>query len=904
MAGIIIPDNFRAKLPEGSFVYQLLENAVPILEKDHYFPEYTLHDEDHINAVLEKADQLIPENTRNVLSPQSIEILTGAVLLHDLGMFIKRAGLSRLVFGEHKNRRVEHLDTTTWHDEWRGFYGKALRYTDRQLIALFGSARPVDRLPYDSIPEEDTTWQRFLYGQFIRQNHARLAFDIAQIGMPGDGADYDVFGKCDPGEDKRVLIGLVARSHGMKLRDIEDFRRNYTLTPPDREVPLYYLMSVLRLADLLHVGEKRASRISQMMDTTHSPESRRQFTLNQAIRGEPFMDAQRKSVSITANPDCSSTYEEVENLLHDIQRELDSCWAVLVEKYAYDYELSIHRVTSNLDDEKKVAAFNNRFLTRRAAMSVNQDIVKLLIEPLYDGDPRYGVRELIQNAVDACNERTDIDGTPGRIEIRVDTKNRTFSITDNGIGMNEDVLVNYYLIAGSSYRFSEAWRRKHTDDEGKAKITRSGRFGIGALASFLIGDEVAVTTRHRDDSLGYQFTYSIGPKTLDVIRQDTGIGTKIEIKMNRESLEIFKFPEQPDEDDFIKDHYNYSLKWYKWYHFDKPAIDYYVDGKRIGIRQFIIPGEDVEKDGWFNARTTKLKSMKIKIANDEEELFFHIRTIINGIWINSHSIGIRGHYLSHHGFDGQFKLPTVYLSLVDPDNYLELNLNRSEILTFPEMPRLAEGIFRYCLARLLAYPITDPGEIYYQRLFGHNFALCKDGYTLHSSSLLYHTRQRQAIVIYSFAYGKLGPLFVTETPVVVKGTPENVYDSSYPSGIFRHCWYKGYQWENQFSDLRDWRDNFGTIPIVHHLGNNSYLLTKKGVEAAPPPFGLELSHDVPFIIDYIPESGCKLENNVMLKVLREYLPLDVNGGWIPFDMNKRKELYPRAFKELKRYLEG
>ena len=52
------------------------------------------------------------------------------------------------------------------------------------------------------------------------------------------------------------------------------------------------------------------------------------------------------------------------------------------------------------------------------------------------------------------------------------------------------------------------------------------------MASFLLGDEITVTTRHIDDERGYQFTFSKEPKTLDVIcTQTKAPGTKIEIKM-------------------------------------------------------------------------------------------------------------------------------------------------------------------------------------------------------------------------------------------------------------------------------------------------------------------------------------------------------------------------------------
>jgi len=40
------------------------------------------------------------------------------------------------------------------------------------------------------------------------------------------------------------------------------------------------------------------------------------------------------------------------------------------------------------------------------------------------------------------------------------------------------------------------------------------------------------------------------------------------------------------------------------------------------------------------------------------------------------------------------------------------------------------------------------------------------------------------------------------------------------------------------------------------------------------------------------------EDNVMLEVLQEYLP---TGGWIPYDLEERKAMFPKAFSELARF---
>ena len=111
----------------------------------------------------------------------------------------------------------------------------------------------------------------------------------------------------------------------------------------------------------------------------------------------------------------------------------------------------------------------------------------------------------MQNAVDACNARKYIAESRGeeyfplvKIDIAEDAANKTciMKITDNGIGMDEDILLNYFLKAGSSFRKSTIWQKTFLDDEGHAQVQRSGKFGIGVLAAFLLGVKIHRLGQH------------------------------------------------------------------------------------------------------------------------------------------------------------------------------------------------------------------------------------------------------------------------------------------------------------------------------------------------------------------------------------------------------------------------
>jgi molecular chaperone HtpG len=112
-------------------------------------------------------------------------------------------------------------------------------------------------------------------------------------------------------------------------------------------------------------------------------------------------------------------------------------------------------------------------------------VLEILTREIYDS-PLALIRENLQNAYDAVRMRFAKSGTlseGGRIDIRVG--DGEISISDNGIGMTEDVLRENYWKAGSS--------GKHSDDARRAGVV--GTFGIGAMANFGVCTRLVVETR-------------------------------------------------------------------------------------------------------------------------------------------------------------------------------------------------------------------------------------------------------------------------------------------------------------------------------------------------------------------------------------------------------------------------
>ena len=75
--------------------------------------------------------------------------------------------------------------------------------------------------------------------------------------------------------------------------------------------------------------------------------------------------------------------------------------------------------------------------SEKIIFNVSNELPKLLIGPLYGNDPTFGVRELLQNAVDSCREREFLEKSEyhGLVKISIYSKEEKlyFEIKDNGL---------------------------------------------------------------------------------------------------------------------------------------------------------------------------------------------------------------------------------------------------------------------------------------------------------------------------------------------------------------------------------------------------------------------------------------------------------------------------------------
>ncbi|MDG2204457.1 MAG: molecular chaperone HtpG [Alphaproteobacteria bacterium] len=167
------------------------------------------------------------------------------------------------------------------------------------------------------------------------------------------------------------------------------------------------------------------------------------------------------------------------------------------------------------------------------------------------------LRELISNASDACDKlRYDSLTNPGlvggsgayQITLTTNKKAKTLTVSDNGIGMNRDDLVETLgtiARSGTQAFMDTLTQAKGAKDKKKngtdtSDIDLIGQFGVGFYSSFMVAERVEVVTRKADEEAAWLWiSDGTGEFTIDEATRDQH-GTDVTVYLKREDKEFLE----------------------------------------------------------------------------------------------------------------------------------------------------------------------------------------------------------------------------------------------------------------------------------------------------------------------------------------------------------------------------
>jgi signal transduction histidine kinase len=399
------------------------------------FPDFTAHDIRHSEKVIENLRFIIPDRLKEELNEHEIYFLIASAYLHDIGMIdfpelIKDEKFKEFMEKEQKrNSKIEN------------------EQIKRNYIRKYHHLRSE---------------------QFIMNCFTDLKIeDIHQAR----------------------IIGNICRGHREEnLHDMNLFNSKEVYSNTIINVPL--LAAFLRIADELHITFERIPLISYKRVPPTDLISKQEWEKHLSISGWALdLDDPSRIICSAACKD-QKIHRILKRLEDKINRELADLPNHLYQYNGYRRELP----NCFLIDIKPT---NYKPYDFRFSLG-EKEITRLLMgEKLY-GRKEESLRELLRNSVDACRfrkellEKRRLNLNP-EIVFQLTADRNSIIVTDNGIGMDKDIIERYFTKIGKSFYRSPDFFGK------EVSFTPVSELGIGILSCFMIANKIVVDTK-MDDS--------------------------------------------------------------------------------------------------------------------------------------------------------------------------------------------------------------------------------------------------------------------------------------------------------------------------------------------------------------------------------------------------------------------
>lgn len=521
--------------------------------RNDMFSEYTKHDISHVDGMLALLDDIIVEKARAAMTPTDWLMLVLAVYFHDIGMIITK--------DEYDNRN---------HNEDFQKYLKS-----------------INKKYYETLKPENQ--DKAIYQDYVRNYHGDRVYQwIINIGdlpaseSPIDKLLYNILHSL--GSQFRKDLARICKSHQYKLADVftnEDADVRYAQDNKSK-VNLIFCAAVLRTADLLHVNSERTPDVDFLLISPKNAYSRREWVKQKAVICiKPKQERDKDGVvdptkekhlfEVRAEFSDDDAYSHFNRYLDDAEEELIETNKVCRESSRKNND-DYHFPWDGIDRGRIIT---KNFSAEKLRFELDKDnILKLLIGHTLYSDANVVLRELAQNAIDAGRlmDSKEKESSPfePRLEIDWNSKNRILKVSDNGVGMDEEIIRNYLFKVGVSNYRSDSFRKENPD------FHSISHFGIGILTCFMVSDEIDITTCHYKEKIAHL----IKIRNLEgeyILRHDAQLSEILEGKHG--TTFKLKLRENAIVDDFEK-----HLK--NWIFIPRCKVNLTVDGHscRIGYK--------------------------------------------------------------------------------------------------------------------------------------------------------------------------------------------------------------------------------------------------------------------------------------------------------------------------------
>ncbi len=489
------------------------------------FPDLTLHDISHLDALWETADLLIGE--KFPINPLEAFVLGGTIFLHD----------AALTFEAYQGGQSAVRATSEWKDAFAVLEAQHTRISEEELqkSADFDAIRYLHASQAEKLVEH--SWQ-------AKNQDPRYLLQDASLR-----------------QDLGHLMGQIAASHHWDIDKVASgFNRQENAPsgfPREWAINPIKIACILRCADAVNFDNRRAPDfLYALLKRNHVSESH--WKAQNMIPPATYDEADPTTLLFTSTrgfteEDANAWYVAYDALCI-AHKEIQTSNACLEQSGSSALRAKhIKGVESPEIMAKYIKPKGWKPTAAKIHISNIEDMIrKLGGEQLYGTDAdklEIALRELIQNARDAVVARRCLDKNfEGKIVVSIskdDNEPSTFWLTveDDGIGMSERVLTDTLLDFGTSFWASSLIQSEFPGLRSSG-FQSVGKFGIGFFSVFMIAEQVYVESRNWkkgfDDIHQVKFTNGLSLKPIICKGEPDGfrssVSTRIRLKLKQDII--------------------------------------------------------------------------------------------------------------------------------------------------------------------------------------------------------------------------------------------------------------------------------------------------------------------------------------------------------------------------------
>lgn len=473
----------KLKKKDKQFASKVLETSNRIEELINKkttinFPNYTNHDINHSINIMNTMYELIQANIDD-FNQLELALMIYAGLFHDIGMSLDDDEISKI------------KDNTSMY-----LYGQNFDLIKKNLAS-------------EELALQDV----------IRTQHGKIAYDLIVNRYK------EHFVLANTSISFAQDLGLICQSHTegegyLSKLHIDCLKGEYSYNPQ-------FIAILLRVADILDIDSTRTPlELYNSIELNEYSNEEWQKNLTIENTKKIFIKNGLKIVRLEGEVQEIKVHRKLLNYIEWIENELK----ISVEKTADMQEKYRLHINTKVQNNIKPIGYSVPDL------KLNMDykaVTNLLMGESVYGSKSLGLRELIQNSIDACmvkKEKLQGDYKP-IIQINILKDKNQIIVKDNGMGMNENIIKKYFLNVGKSYYKSPDFLNySHT-------YNPIGNFGIGFLSCFMLSSHVKVVTKYHADKYKYSIDLEQNSEYISFTKdEDYEIESGTQIILNYESV--------------------------------------------------------------------------------------------------------------------------------------------------------------------------------------------------------------------------------------------------------------------------------------------------------------------------------------------------------------------------------